>query len=329
MNESNQNPNSVNPPSGGPQTGKLLQDTRLAAKIDLGKISSDLRLAPQVITALEKGEYHLLPGDPYIRALLGSMGRYLNLDPQALIASYNQEIGAINTAPSIAPYKDRAHTYTTAHKQIFVAVFLGLFIVLFLLIGKINKGQSEPVMAAPVSAATDSVVATQDTGSESRSLAPDSSLVKPTVDSISTLPKGLASGSHSDTGKAGVKPIPTVPPVPAPGAMPVAPSTLPTAVHGPVSTPVSTPVVAIADTSTQNVAIIKPLIDSVGIKVLQTGKEDYLTVLRLGKQMRVSNTDTIVVYISKRKAVEVTLGGKSVIPGKKRFKIYGNTLKAF
>ncbi|HKP98171.1 MAG TPA: RodZ domain-containing protein, partial [Fibrobacteria bacterium] len=66
-----------------------------------------------------------------------------------------------------------------------------------------------------------------------------------------------------------------------------------------------------------------------GVKVLRFGKEDFSTVLRLGKQMQVSHTDTITVMISKRKAVEVTIGGKSVIPEKKRFKIYGNTLKTF
>jgi len=67
----------------------------------------------------------------------------------------------------------------------------------------------------------------------------------------------------------------------------------------------------------------------VGVKVLRTGKEDFLTVLRLGKQMQVSHSDTIIVFVSKRKSVEVTLGGKSVIPDRKRFKIYGNTLKTY
>ena len=121
---------SDNPQSTGPRTGQILRDARLAAHLDLNKISNDLRLTPQVIEALEKGDYHLLPGDPYIRALLGSLGRYLNLDTVNLIATYNKEIGAAHSTPSIAPYKDRAHTYTSAHKQIFIFVFLGLFILL-------------------------------------------------------------------------------------------------------------------------------------------------------------------------------------------------------
>ncbi len=90
----------------------------------------------------------------------------------------------------------------------------------------------------------------------------------------------------------------------------------------------ATPPVAI-DSSHLTLAIVKPLIDSVWVKVTRSGKEDFGTVLRLGKQMQVSHTDTIVIAISKRKSVEVTLGGKTVIPEKKRFKIYGTTLKTF
>jgi hypothetical protein len=91
----------------------------------------------------------------------------------------------------------------------------------------------------------------------------------------------------------------------------------------------ASPVAGPIEAKPPSFAIIKPLIDSVGIKVLRTGKDDFLTVLRMGKQMQVSIQDTIIVFISKRKSVEITLGGKSVIPEKKRFRIYGNTLRTF
>ena len=59
------------------------------------------------------------------------------------------------------------------------------------------------------------------------------------------------------------------------------------------------------------------------------GKEDFATLLRLGKQMQVSHPDTITVFTTQRNTVEVTVGGKTVIPGRKRFKIYGKTVKVF
>jgi len=83
------------------------------------------------------------------------------------------------------------------------------------------------------------------------------------------------------------------------------------------------------DTTHQNIAIIKPILDSVGIKVLRTGKEDFTAFLRTGKQIQLSHNDTITVYTSKPKSVEVIMDGKSVIPNRKRFKIFGNTLKAY
>ncbi len=303
---------SDNPQSTSPSTGQILRDARLAAHLDLNKISNDLRLSPQVIEALEKGDYHLLPGDPYIRALLGSLGRYLNLDTVNLIATYNKEIGAVHSAPSIAPYKDRAHTYTTAHKQIFIFVFLGLFILLILLMSKLNKPevdaakQSNGLNPAPA----ESLAVPQDSLVESHSLIPDSIMDTTEKAKLPTDTTVIQTGKLGAANSGSTLPTPVAQPGPS-----VVTTSAP-----PTSTPAAAPT---------NVVVIKPLIDSVGVKVLRTGKEDFLTVLRLGKQMQVSHSDTIVVFISKRRAVEVTWGDKSVIPDRKRFKIYGNTLKTY
>lgn len=298
--------------------GRTLRETRQAANIDANKLCSDLRLTTQTLEALEQGNYHLLPGDPYIRALLGSIGRYLNLDPNALIQSYNKEIGAAHAAPAtVAPYKDRTQTHTATHKQIFFGIFAVLFIILFLLFRKLNVDEGDPSKAIPppVGGVTDTLApAAQDTLLESKSLAPDSTMApKSAVPApAGGAPAGAASGV-----------------VPAPGA-PSAPSTTATgAAPALPAAPSSTAAAAPIDSSNLTLAMVKPLIDSVGVKVLRSGKDDFATLLRLGKQMQVSHTDTIVILISKRRAVEVTLGDKTVIPDRKRFKIYGTTLKTF
>ncbi|MDQ3001323.1 MAG: helix-turn-helix domain-containing protein [Fibrobacterota bacterium] len=291
--------------------GRSLREARQAANIDVNKICSDLRIAPQTLDALESGNYHLLPGDPYIRALLGSVGRYLNIDPISLLQGYNKEIGAVHAAPSIAPYKDRTQTHTATHKQIFIGIFAVLFIILFLLFRKLNVNEDSvavvPPMAAPT---TDTLAPAQDTLLESKSLAPDSSLSKPTGP---VAPAGPV-GKPADSAKT-PKPDQTGVPAPAGATGTVLPG--------------SAPATAAIDSAGLIMAVVKPLMDSVGVKVMRYGKEDFSTVLRLGKQMQVSHTDTITVMVSKRKSVEVTIGGKTVIPAKKRFKIYGNNLKAF
>ncbi|MDB5104311.1 MAG: transcriptional regulator, family [Fibrobacteres bacterium] len=291
--------------------GRTLREARQAANIDVNKICSDLRIAPQALDALEQGNYHLLPGDPYIRALLGSLGRYLNLDPISLVQGYNKEIGAVHAAPSIAPYKDRTQKHTATHKQIFIGIFAVLFIVLFLLFRKLNVNDSDPAKAVPPpanSGVADTLTPAQDTLLESKSLAPDSTGAKASPDTGET--RGSVRGAARPS--AAVPPSTMVPPA-APGS-----ST--------ASAPVSTGAI---DSSHLTLALVKPLIDSVWVKVARSGKEDFGTVLRLGKQMQVSHTDTIVVTISKKRSVEVTIGGKTVIPDKRRFKIYGTNLKTF
>ncbi len=299
--------------SEGTVIGRTLREARQAANIDANKLCSDLRLTTQTLEALEQGNYHLLPGDPYIRALLGSIGRYLNLDPIALIQSYNKEIGAAHAAPAaVAPYKDRTQTHTATHKQIFIGIFAVLFIILFLLFRKLNVDEGDPskTIPPPATGAADTLApAAQDTLLESKSLAPDTSLAKASPD------------SGESRGTAPKPPAPAAAPAgaPAPGAA--------TAVPAPAGS--ATAAAAPIDSSHLTLAVVKPLIDSVGVKVMRSGKDDFSTLLRLGKQMQVSHTDTIVIMISKRKAVEVTLGGKTVIPDRKRFKIYGTNLKTF
>lgn len=308
-------------PAGPNETGigRSLREARQAANIDVNKICTDLRIAPQSLEALEQGNYHLLPGDPYIRALLGSIGRYLNIDPLSLVQGYNKEIGAVHAAPSIAPYKDRTQTHTATHKQIFIGIFAVLFIILFLLFRKLNVNEDTVAAIPPMTGtATDTLSPAQDTLVESKSLAPDS------------LSKAVPGGI--DAQGTGAKPgDPALPaggaPVPANTTGTTAPGT---AVPGTAAVAVPAPAASAAIDSTGLImAVVKPLMDSVGVKVMRYGKEDFSTVLRLGKQMQVSHTDTITVMVSKRKSVEVTIGGKTVIPDKKRFKIFGNNLKAF
>jgi len=291
-------------PQGGAKVGQILQQARMAAHIEVNKICADLRISPHALEAIEQGNYHLLPGDPYIRALLGSMSRYLGLDPAGVVKEYNKEIGAAAPEPVAVPYTDKAHTYSTAHKQIFVAIVGVLFLVLFLLIGRLNRGDSVPPPPA-VPAPTESVAVPGDSAPESKALAPDSGAAEGAGDSSLAKPAPLGAAAAA-----------SAPPVNTATATPPAPAQ-------------AAPAAAPADTAGLIVAVIKPLVDSVGVRVVRSGKEDYATLLRLGKQMQVSHPDTITVYTSQRNTVEVTVGGKTVTPTRKRFKIYGNTVKVY
>jgi len=338
----------------GESVGAILRKARIESDTDVNKICADLRISPQALEAVEQGNYHLLPGDPYIRALLGSLGRYLGLDAPALVQRYNREIGAVHAAPSIAPYKDRTSTHVSSHKQIFIVIFAVLIVVLIVIINQLKK--SEPASAGPgavpgaSAGASDSLTAQQDS-LISKSLAPDSGLTRGSPDSGETRGRSTLGASKANrdaamktagrSDSAASKPgmasgtVGAHPASPSPAG--TAAATAPVAAPGTSAAPGTTVVpegtaagaMAAASTAGLNSAIVKPLIDSVGVRVVRSGKEDFSTLLRLGKQMQVSHSDTIVVMVSKRKSVEVTIGDKTVIPDRKRFKIYGTTLKTF
>jgi hypothetical protein len=193
----------------------------------------------------------------------------------------------------------------------------------------------------------------------SRSLAPDSGASRSSPDSGEIRGQAAPKANHEAAKAAPGTQHPAAPgtasPVPhasAPAGA-AAPAAAPSSAAAPASTPgtapapaapagspgaaapggatsaAAAPATAPASTAGLNSAIVKPLIDSVGVRVVRSGKEDFSTLLRLGKQMQVSHTDTIVVMVSKRKSVEVTVGDKTVIPERKRFKIYGTTVKPF
>ena len=320
----------ANGPQEGEGVGATLRKARIESDMDINKICADLRISPQALEAIEQGNYHLLPGDPYIRALLGSLGRYLGLDSQALVQRYNREIGAVHSTPSIAPYKDRTSTHASSHKQIFFVIFAVLIVVLIVLINQLKKSEpaSGTLPPGPESSAPADSIPSQPDTLVSKSLAPDSGATRGSPDSGETRGSAAARPAKpaSRPDSAAVPATPNPAGASAPGAAGSAASPASPAMAAPASAPEAA---AAASAAGLNSAIVKPLIDSVGVKVVRSGKDDFATLLRLGKQMQVSHTDTIVVMVSKRKAVEVTIDGKTVIPDRKRFKIYGTTVKPF
>ncbi len=246
------------------KAGAMVRAARLAAGVDAAKIGADLRISTAALEALESCRYDRLPGDPYVRALLGSVGRYLRLDVQKLVQAYNSEMGAPSTAP-VTPYKDLSQTHVLAHRQIFILILAVLLFALLLLLARLNSGgTSAPTVG--------------DTLPESRSLRPE---------------------------------------IPADTAAKPAPIARPDTVR---------PTEAAAPAKEINRVVVKPLIDSVWIRVLRAGKPESKQLLVLGKQMEVTHPDTIALILSRKKSVELTFGDTTLIPAQKRFRILGGAI---
>ncbi len=265
MSENNPNPKSTDGESGKEKVGQWLRKTREAKGVDAEKLCSDLRVNRTVLEALESGQYHHLAGDPYIRALLGSISRYLHLDSQAVIARYNGEVGASPAAVQAAPYLDQGPKYRVVHRQVFFAILIALAI-LVLLITLLNRSGQEPELN-PGPAPLDSLLDQGDTALEGTSLAPDSDTL--VQDSIP---------AQSRNAEVGEK------------------------------------------------VTIRPLRDSVQVRIVRMGKPDYNAYLRIGKQMQIPREDTIFVYTDVASALQVISGSARFVPTQKNFKIFNDTV---
>jgi cytoskeletal protein RodZ len=237
------------------------------------------------------GQYHVLPGDPYVRALFVSVAKKLQLDPQILIQAYAEEMGATVSSPQVAPYRDQSHTHQTAHKKFFIVLVVALLVVLAVVLSKVG--------ALSESGEADSI--------ESNS---GDFLPPPLEDTVPDSPSLIPDSASEGMGA----------PSPAPTSPSLSPAKAP---------PADTLSVAPKTTPNEMTTVLKPVLDSVTIRILRFGKKDAVHLLALGKQMQVTHSDTITLVVDKRRGVEVNLGGKTLIPDRKMFKIIGNELIYF
>jgi len=276
-----------------PKAGAMMRAARIAAHCDVARIAAELRISQAAFETLESGQYDRLPGDPYVRALLGSVARILHLDPLKLVAAYNEDIGSGVFIPPVTPYKDLSQTHVVAHKKYFVLILAGLLVVFLVILGKINTShKTGPGESAERNDSLVEVTPSVDTQPESRSLRPDNS---------------------PDTLVTAIK-LPVAAPVPVKDSVkPAVPE---------IETPVAPAVIPPVVVKTGPV-LITPLVDSVQLVVKRSGKSDSILVLRLGSPLEFVPNDTLFMTADRIKCLEISVGGRTVIPKKKSFRIAG------
>ncbi len=82
------------------ETGQLLQRTREDKGLTLAEVQAETKIRERYLTALESGNFEIIPGDVYRRGFLRSYANFLGLDAAALLA---RELLPGSTAPPAAP----------------------------------------------------------------------------------------------------------------------------------------------------------------------------------------------------------------------------------
>lgn len=125
----------VNAP-GGP--GAVLKQHRQEKNLELQNIAAQMRLEPRIIEALEADAYARLPATLYIRGYIRGYAKILKLDPEPLIAQFDQSVST--ELPEIIPEVKYPTQTSSSDKQIKAVSYLVVFGLIILLVASWQAG---------------------------------------------------------------------------------------------------------------------------------------------------------------------------------------------
>jgi len=132
--------------------GATLKQHRDARKLSIQDVAGRLRLDPRVIESLEADDFAALPTALYVRGYLRGYAKVLNLDPEALVASF--DAGAPSEPPKITPELKHPAQRTSNDRPVKAVTYL-LTLTLVLLVAAwwqssfIVVDREEPAIAEP------------------------------------------------------------------------------------------------------------------------------------------------------------------------------------
>jgi cytoskeletal protein RodZ len=283
-----------NPEKAPLTAGAMIRKTRLAAGVEAADLCSSLRISIAALEAVEAGQYQRLPGEPYVRALLGSIARFLGMDPQKLLNAYYFETGAAASQSSAVPYQDVSQTHAQAHRKLFIALLAALLIALLFILARVNSSSGKN-QAAENAARRDTLSLAAPPPAESLAV---SAALQPDSTVIAGAPG--AKTTAADSGQAAHK----------------------TAVAGSAVHPVN-------PGDMMNRVVVKALFDSTIFRAYHKGRWSVTETLSLGKRTEVNRRDTINFVLYRTKSVELSFADTTLVPVKRHFRIFGKSISYF
>lgn len=128
--------------------GERLKSKRQELNLSIEKVSSELKIRPEFMKALERDDYSVFSSDLYAKGFIKNYSKFLGLDSESFTALYRRDIGstklkvkkdkAINESAS----KSKILLGKQKFKYLLIAVFS--FISLIILLTLINKAFEPP-----------------------------------------------------------------------------------------------------------------------------------------------------------------------------------------
>jgi transcriptional regulator with XRE-family HTH domain len=115
--------------------GDTLRQARERKGLDFAAVERDTKIRARYLSALERGDYHDLPGAVYARGFVRNYGQYLGLDPEYLLDLYRLEADGLEPATPRRlpqPIVTRARAFVITPSALLAAtltVLVAIFVV--------------------------------------------------------------------------------------------------------------------------------------------------------------------------------------------------------
>ncbi|CCQ98559.1 putative DNA-binding protein [[Clostridium] ultunense Esp] len=117
------------------ELGLVLKKRREEKHLTLDDLQEITKIQKRYIDAIEKGNYHLLPGPFYTRAFIRNLAETLSLNPDQLLEQYESELPSVEPEPlETIPRRRRSLNRPSIFGPWITKVLLFLFVLIILFI---------------------------------------------------------------------------------------------------------------------------------------------------------------------------------------------------
>jgi cytoskeleton protein RodZ len=135
--------------------GEILSEARQALGLTPDDLANQLKFSTRQIEALESGRYEQLPGGPFVRGMVRSYARLVNVDPGTLLARMAGAPGTADASPIVArfkqpvPFSDASRRSTMTYVAL-AGLALVIAVVVFFQWRQERAVPIKPTVTAPV-----------------------------------------------------------------------------------------------------------------------------------------------------------------------------------
>jgi cytoskeleton protein RodZ len=136
------------------EIGNSLRDARLRKGLELSELEVETKIRARYLRALEEEQFHLLPGDSYVKGFLRTYADRLELDGQLYVDEYNSRFSLRDEPAPAARGRRRGKRRSESHAVVVALVGILAVTVLVIAAWRFGSSEEEPVPQPPAVAET-------------------------------------------------------------------------------------------------------------------------------------------------------------------------------